>query len=74
MLQELQVTSAPKEVKVSISTAVWIVICKHPAIRAPFNGCSSLYSSRNDIKPGISASASSISLRPQSAKEISFTL
>ncbi len=38
MLQEDQVTSAPKATKVSIKTAVWIVMCKHPAILAPFNG------------------------------------
>jgi hypothetical protein len=30
-----QVTSAPRAIKVSINTAVWIVMCKHPAIRAP---------------------------------------
>jgi hypothetical protein len=27
--------SAPRAIKVSINTAVWIVMCKHPAIRAP---------------------------------------
>ena len=48
--------------------------CKHPAIHAPFKGWISLYSSRRLIKPGISASASSISLRPQSARDMSFTL
>jgi hypothetical protein len=31
-----QVTSAPRAIKVSIKTAVWIVMCKHPAIREPF--------------------------------------
>src|SRR5690554_3615236 len=74
MLHELQVTSAPKAVNVSINTAVWIVMCKHPAIRAPFKGCSAPYSSLSDIRPGISASASSISFLPHSAREISFTL
>ncbi len=49
-------------------------MCKHPAILAPFNGCSSLYSSRKDINPGISASANSISFLPHAAKEISLTL
>ena len=74
MLQELQVTSAPKAFKVSMSTAVWMVMWRQPAIRAPFKGCSFPYSSRKLISPGISASASSISFLPQSAREISFTL
>ena len=74
MLQELQVTSAPRAWRVSISTAVWMVMCKQPAIRAPFKGWDSPYSSRKLIKPGISASASSISFLPQSASVISFTL
>ena len=60
--------------KVSINTAVWMVMCKQPAIRAPFNGWLGPYSSRILIKPGISASAKRISLRPQSAREISATL
>lgn len=38
MLQDDQVTSAPRAVRVSIRTAVWIVMCKHPAIRAPLRG------------------------------------
>jgi hypothetical protein len=38
MLQEDQVTSAPRAIKVSIKTAVWIVMCKHPAIREPASG------------------------------------
>jgi hypothetical protein len=33
MLHDDQVTSAPRAIKVN--TAVWIVMCKHPAIRAP---------------------------------------
>ncbi len=57
ILQELQVTSAPKSTKVSINTAVCIVMCKHPAILAPANGFCPLYSSLKLIKPGISASA-----------------
>ncbi len=40
MLQEDQRTVAPSAVSVSISTAVWIVMCRQPAIRAPFSGCS----------------------------------
>jgi hypothetical protein len=72
MLQEDQVTSAPRAIKVSIKTAVWIVMCKHPAIREPASGCSSLYSERSAIKPGISASANSISFLPQAAREMYF--
>ena len=64
MLHELQRTSAPRATSVSIRTAVWIVMCRQPAMRAPFNGCLSPYSSRVDIRPGISVSAISISLRP----------
>ena len=74
MLQEDQVTSAPRSIRVSINTAVWMVMCKHPAIRAPLNGLDAPYSARRAIKPGISASANFISLRPHSAREMSFTL
>ena len=49
-------------------------MCRQPAIRAPFKGFCLPYSSRSDIKPGISASANVISLRPHSAREMSFTL
>ena len=35
MLQEAQRTSAPSATSVSMSTAVWIVMCSEPAIRAP---------------------------------------
>jgi hypothetical protein len=35
MLHDDQVTSAPRAIKVSINTAVWMSSCKHPAIRAP---------------------------------------
>ena len=38
MLQEAQRTSAPSATSVSISTAVWIVMCSEPAIRAPASG------------------------------------
>ena len=74
MLQLLQLTSAPSSFKVSISTAVWIVMCRQPATRAPFSGLSLPYCSRRAMRPGISASASWISFRPQSASAISFTL
>ena len=36
MLHELQRTVAPSSISVSISTAVWIVMCRQPTMRAPF--------------------------------------
>src|SRR3954453_6266466 len=74
MLQLAQRTSAPSEVSVSIRTAVWIVMCSEPVMRAPRNGCSPAYFSRSDMRPGISCCAGSISLRPYSARERSATL
>ena len=44
-----------------------------PAIRAPRRGCSGPYSSRVAIRPGISVSAMASSLRPHSARPMSFT-
>ena len=38
MLHEAQRTSAPSAFSVSISTAVWIVMCSEPAMRAPLSG------------------------------------
>ena len=38
MLQVAQRTSAPSATSVSISTAVWIVMCSEPVIRAPLSG------------------------------------
>ncbi len=66
--------SAPSAASVSISTAVWIVMCSEPAMRAPFSGWFGPYSSRVAISPGISVSASEISLRPNSASEMSLTM
>src|SRR3954467_4359782 len=45
-----------------------------PVMRAPLSGCSSAYFLRRDMSPGISCSASWISLRPYSARERSATL
>ena len=42
-------------------------MCRHPAILAPLSGLAEPYSCLIFINPGISASASSISLRPNSA-------
>ena len=39
MLHDAQRTSAPSAFSVSISTAVWIVMCNEPAMRAPRSGC-----------------------------------
>ena len=74
MLQLLQVTSAPSSISVSISTAVWIVMCRQPAMRAPVSGLDWPYFLRRAIRPGISFSASMISLRPSSASDRSATL
>ncbi len=74
MLQDDQRTVAPSAVSVSISTAVWIVMCRQPAMRAPFSGWLAPYSARIAIRPGISSSAIEISLRPQAAREKSLTL
>jgi len=74
MLQDDQRISAPSAVSVSISTAVWMVMCRQPVILAPFNGCDGPYSSRIAIRPGISVSAIAISRRPQPASLMSATL
>ena len=74
MLHEAQRTSAPSAVSVSISTAVWIVMCSEPVMRAPFSGFDAPNSSRSAIRPGISVSARAISLSPQGAREMSFTM
>ena len=46
---------------------------RQPAMRAPSSGLRSRNSARIAIKPGISVSAIAISLRPQSAKLMSWT-
>ena len=73
MLQDTQRTSAPRLTRVSISTAVCTVMCSEPATRAPCSGRASAYSRRSSIRPGISCSASRISLRPNSASDRSAT-
>src|SRR5580704_13844922 len=74
ILQLAQRTSAPSAVRVSISTAVCTVMCSEPETRAPLSGCTSWYSRRSDIRPGISCSESSMSRRPYSASDRSATL
>ena len=65
MLHDAQRTSAPSATSVSISTAVWIVMCSEPVIRAPRSGCCAPYSRRSAIRPGISCSASVDLLAPE---------
>ncbi len=74
MLHELQRTVAPSAINVSISTAVWMVMCRQPTMCAPLSGFFAPYSWRSAISPGISVSAIAISRRPQSARAISATL
>jgi hypothetical protein len=64
MLQLTQRTSAPNSTRVSMRTAVWMVMCREPMMRAPANGFWPAYSLRSAIRPGISCWARSISLRP----------
>ncbi len=68
ILRRIDVARHPADVgtsafSVSISTAVWMVMCSVPAMRAPLSGCLAPNSSRTAIRPGISVSARSISLR-----------
>ncbi len=74
MLHEHQRTSAPSSTSVSMSTAVWMVMCSEPMMRTPASGLAAPYLRRTAISPGISCSAISISLRPHSASDISATL
>ena len=69
-----QRTSAPNSTSVSMSTAVWMVMCSDPITRTPFSGFCGPYLRRTAISPGISCSAISISLRPHSASDMSATL
>ena len=41
MLHDAQRTSAPSATSVSMSTAVWMVMCSEPAMRAPARGFAS---------------------------------
>merc|ERR1719183_3271329 len=74
MLQEHQRTSAPSDASVSASTAVWMVMWSEPMMRTSLSGCDGPNSVRADIRPGISNSARSSSLRPKSASDMSATL
>src|SRR5437899_6308340 len=74
MLQDTQRTSAPSSFSVSMRTAVWIVMCRLPMMRAPASGFLAPCCLRSAMRPGISCSASRISLRPNSASDRSLTL
>merc|ERR1719410_1449818 len=74
MLQEAQRTFAPSAVSVSMSTPVWMVMCRDPLMLRPLKGCEGPNSLRAAIKPGISCSARVSSFRPNSASPISLTL
>src|SRR5580658_4931819 len=73
MLQLAQRTCAPIATSVSISTAVCTVMCRLPVILALRSGWLGAYSARTVISPGISCSASWISLRPKAASDRSAT-
>merc|ERR1719482_53540 len=73
MLQLAQRTFAPSAARVSMSTPVWMVMCREPDTFTPLRG-RSLPSARQFMSPGISTSARSSSLRPNSASDMSFTL
>ena len=64
-------TWAPSSTRVSMSTPVWMVMCRLPAMRAPLSGFLSPYLCLIIIRPGISFSAISSSLRPKSASDMS---
>ena len=78
VLRRVDVAGGPADIgaercSVSISTAVWMVMCSEPAMRAPLSGFFAAYSSRTAMRPGISVSAMSISLRPHEARPMSLT-
>src|SRR3972149_10932837 len=66
--------SAPRSLMVLINIAVWMVIWRLPITFKPLRGFRAPYFPRTAISPGISFSASSISLRPQSDREMSAIL
>mmetsp|Transcript_10074 Transcript_10074/g.61237 ORF Transcript_10074/g.61237 Transcript_10074/m.61237 type:complete len:166 (-) Transcript_10074:28-525(-) len=54
MLHEHQRTLAPSAVRVSINTAVWMVMWRDPVMLQPLKGCAGPNSSRHAMSPGIS--------------------
>jgi hypothetical protein len=57
-----------------MSTAVWMVMCSEPVMRAPASGWLVGVLGPQAMRPGISCSASWISLRPKAARDRSATL
>ncbi len=74
ILQLAHRTDAPSAVKLSMRTAVSIVMCNEPVMRTPASGRADAYLRRMDIRPGISCSEMSMALRPYSARLKSLTL
>merc|ERR1719310_807581 len=74
MLHDTQRTSAPRLSSVSMRTPVWMVMWSEPMMRTPASGCAGPNSLREAIRPGISNSARSYSLRPKSESDMSATL
>ena len=74
MLQLAQRTCAPRATRVSMSTAVWTVMWRLPAMRAPASGRAGPNSSRSAMRPGISCSARRNWWRPAAARLRSATL
>ena len=58
----------------SLHMTIRMVMCSEPVTRTPLSGCCDAYLLRIAIRPGISCSAMSISLRPNSARLMSATL
>ena len=69
MLQEHQRTLAPRATRVSMRTAVWMVMWREPEMLAPLRGWAGPNSLIMDMRPGISTCASSISMRPASGRK-----
>merc|ERR1719401_421447 len=64
ILQEHHRMSPPIFFRVSMRTAVWMVMWRDPETRAPFSGCRDSFSATQFMRPGISISAISISFLP----------
>src|SRR5215470_5230626 len=68
-LEAQRATCAPPALRVSISTAVSVVTCRHAPRRMPLSGCSCVKRSRTWRSTAIDCSAHSIRRRPSAASE-----
>src|SRR5690349_12597896 len=68
-LEAQSASCAPPAFKVSMSTAVSVVTCRHAPRRIPLSGCSCVKRSRTCRRTGIDCSAHSILSRPSPASE-----